>query len=55
LGGVFSLLLANIIGKYPIVNIEGDTNIEITGIEHNSERIKDGNLFIAQKNRSKRA
>ena len=31
------------------MNIEGDTNIEITGIEHNSERIKDGNLFIAQK------
>lgn len=43
------MILADIIGKYPIINTEGDLNIDITGIEHNSKRIKEGNLFIAQK------
>lgn len=43
------MLLSSIIGKYPIIHIEGDKNIEITGIEHNSKKIKSGNLFIAQK------
>ncbi|MDR7870086.1 MAG: UDP-N-acetylmuramoyl-L-alanyl-D-glutamate--2,6-diaminopimelate ligase [Tissierellaceae bacterium] len=43
------MLLSNIIGKYPTINFNGDRYIEITGIEHNSNRIKSGNLFIAQK------
>lgn len=43
------MLLSKIIAKYPILNIKGSTDIDITGIEHNSKKIVKGNLFIAQK------
>lgn len=43
------MLLSNLIGKYPIIFINGKKDIDITGIEHSSRNIKKGNLFIAQK------
>lgn len=41
--------LRDIIGNYPLSHINGNLDIEITGIEHNSNKVKRGNLFIAQK------
>lgn len=43
------MLLSKIIGKYPYRSINGNQDLDITGIEHNSKNIKEGNLFIAQK------
>lgn len=41
--------LKDILGVYPILEIIGCLEKDITGIEHNSKKIKKDNLFIAQK------
>lgn len=49
LGGVVKLKLFDILKKYPIVNVMGPTDIDINGVEHDSRKITNNNLFIAHK------
>lgn len=41
--------LTEILENYPVEHIKGDLNLEITGIQNDSRKVTDGNLFIAQK------
>lgn len=41
--------LKDILGVYPVLEVIGSLDNKITGIEHDSRKIKKGNLFIAQK------
>lgn len=41
--------LKKIIGSYELCEILGESDINITGIEHDSRKIKKGNMFIALK------
>ncbi|MEW8973299.1 MAG: UDP-N-acetylmuramoyl-L-alanyl-D-glutamate--2,6-diaminopimelate ligase [Tissierellaceae bacterium] len=41
--------LSYITRKYPIRDIRGSMDIDIKGVEHNSKKITDKNLFIAQR------
>lgn len=41
--------LKDILGVYPILEIMGSEEKDITGIEHNSQKVTKDNLFIAQK------
>lgn len=41
--------LLDIIGKYPIISCQGSIDKNISGIEHNSNKITKDNMFIAQK------
>ncbi|NCQ53446.1 MAG: UDP-N-acetylmuramoyl-L-alanyl-D-glutamate--2,6-diaminopimelate ligase, partial [Caldiserica bacterium] len=34
---------------YPELNISGDTNVEVSGIEIDSRKVKAGNIFVAIK------
>ncbi|NLN14861.1 MAG: UDP-N-acetylmuramoyl-L-alanyl-D-glutamate--2,6-diaminopimelate ligase [Tissierellia bacterium] len=43
------MLLSEILGKYPLVRLKGDKNIDITGLEHDSRKVKEGYLFVAQR------
>src|SRR5690554_2016652 len=38
-----------LLGSYEVIKIQGDINIDITGISHDSREIKEGNMFIAKK------
>lgn len=41
--------LEDVLGVYPILEIKGSVEKDIRGIEHNSKKIKSGDLFIAQR------
>lgn len=43
------MLLSNVLENYPIKNIRGELDLNITGIEQNSKNVKEGNLFVAIK------
>lgn len=49
LGGVGILKLYDIIKKYPVIDIVGSTDIDVYGIEHDSRKVKDRYLFVAQR------
>ncbi|WFA09628.1 UDP-N-acetylmuramoyl-L-alanyl-D-glutamate--2,6-diaminopimelate ligase [Tissierella sp. Yu-01] len=38
-----------LLGSYEVIKIQGDINIDITGISHDSREIKESNMFIAKK------
>ncbi len=39
--------LSKLISKIKVISINGNTNIEVTGINHDSRKIKSGDIFIA--------
>lgn len=41
--------LTKLIDNYPIMEIVGNTDIDITGVQHDSRKIQKGNIFIAIK------
>lgn len=43
------MLLKDIIGDYPILDIVGKTDVDINGINHDSRMIKEGYIFLAIK------
>lgn len=41
--------LMDLLGNYPVLSISGSSKITITGIEHDSRKVRKGNIFIAIK------
>lgn len=41
------MLLSKLIEEYPTINLAGNLEVDITGIEHDSRRIREGDIFVA--------